>query len=214
MDYLLYKLLLLQRREVIKEFRDYGLSEQIDKVNNLPTDIKNSIYKHTIQMNTKVKMTDKDHKNILRAFELMPGLKHEIKLYRGIRKDLSNDDSTLETFPIKSGYISTSLNNSNHSFGPYLYEILIPRGTKVIPTVALSMYPEDLEVLILTPDLYIGKTEIDELVPWYFRIKAIFKNAEYSDKNFLQYKDIINKDIKQYFGRNKKKKSKKINQKY
>ena len=209
---LLFKILNITRRKEKQKFYSYGLKEQIDAVNKLPIQIKKSIGKYTMLMNiSDTKFTQEDENNIVEAFNFMPELKHDIILYRALKtryNESFNDDyniqiprSRRQIRQLPRPFISTSINEQNHSFGTYLYRIHVPAGSKILPTITLSIFPEDSEVLIQNKPLIIGQEEIH-----YTTIKDIDENGNISDHK-INSGFIIDAQY-QNFGKKRKNKSK------
>jgi hypothetical protein len=125
--------------------RYYTSNAGFENINNVLRGVKCGNKVNVLYTTNAIKLLDI-------AFLNAPPLKHDIVLYRGIH--LYNYLHTNLNF-IDKGYLSTSLDiNIAHKFNHYkktkccLFEIHIPKGTRILPLTPFSHFTKEYEVLL------------------------------------------------------------------
>jgi len=131
------------------------MDEQLLYMRHLDTDIKDALANYTgeayMDLNKRLRNGQTPTERQLRmialideAFENVPPIQSAITVYRGI--------DSAAFMPDLSSYVSTSTNEgigySNTNSYCCLLQILVPAGSRILPLVGISNYPEEEEVLL------------------------------------------------------------------
>lgn len=167
LSFMIYNNIRFNRKEINEIIDTYQekyniLKKQIKAIDNFPLKYKMSLNSYS---ELSFNICQEDIKNINDVFDYMEGLEEEIIVYRSLKKKWSKNDDNL--------FISTSI-IPMLAFGRYVYEIYLPKGTKIIPMITISNFPNENEILVKYKSLIINSdTEIISYnASYYYKTKV------------------------------------------